>query len=42
MIKFSKFKDDSHISEFIEGSDKDEHYQIQGDFEISGVMYEKP
>jgi len=39
MKKLEKFDDSVYVSEFIEGSDNDEHYQIQGeDYQIQGIM----
>ena len=38
-MKSDKSKADFDVSEFIEGQDNDDHYQVQGDLEIAGVMY---
>jgi hypothetical protein len=39
MIKLGKTMNDAFVTEFIEGQDNDNHYQITGDIEIAGVMY---
>jgi hypothetical protein len=37
-MKTDKFKPEEHITGFIVGHDDDDHYNIQGDLEILGIM----
>lgn len=38
-MKNLKVKDSTQIAGFIEGHDQDDHFNLQGDLEIGGIMY---
>ena len=37
-MKSEKYKGDIEVSEFIDGQDHEDHFQVQGDLDISGIM----
>ncbi len=37
-MKSDKYKNDIEVCEFIEGQDHDDHYQIQGDLDLLGIV----